>query len=261
MQSAVAASSLAQPAAEPDTLTPEVLEPVVAVNTVAPKLAQEVSNEAARRNVREQRELALRELAARWNVDVSKDQPICQAVARDGLSCLELELAVDQLRQLDLPGVIERERDNETQFFVLETSADIEQLVQQQSAPVHFWLLWRSPPMAARDWPYALGDQHDGIVWLQQRLNWYQGRSHHWVGEAADSGEIAVRDRFDWLYARSPALAVTARQGLFGTDMHDGLKHLQQQLGWQATGQGDLLTLIKLDTMTNARAPSLVHSG
>ena len=117
------------------------------------------------------------------------------------------------------------------------------------------------PPLAARNWPYALGDHHDGVSWVQQRLNWFQGREHYWVHENTADAGIAVRDRFDWLFARSPLLAVRGEQRQFGIAMRDELKQLQQQLGWQATGQGDLLTLIKLDTMTNTRAPSLVHSG
>jgi general secretion pathway protein A len=257
-----------QPAAEQNTPIPEALVPVVTAVAKgakgakgAKKANENVASEVFSENISEQRELALRELAARWKIDVPEDQLICQAVASDGLSCLELELAVEQLRQLGLPGVIERERHGETQFLALETSADLQQLVQQQSSPIRFWLLWRSPPMAARDWPYSLGDDHEGIVWLQRRLNWYQGRRHHWVSAAADDGQTAIRDRFDWLSARSPVLAVTARQRLFSDDIRNGLKHLQQQLGWQPTGQGDLLTLVKLDTMTNTRAPSLVHSG
>ncbi len=212
-------------------------------------------------SVVERRELALRDLASRWHIDVPAGEPICQALSADGLSCLELELAVGKLTQLGLPGVIESRSDGETQFAVVETAADIQNLVQRQLESVRFWVLWRSPPLAARNWPYALGDHHDGVSWVQQRLNWYQGREHYWVHENTADAGIAVRDRFDWLFARSPLLAVRGEQRQFGIAMRDELKQLQQQLGWQATGQGDLLTLIKLDTMTNTRAPSLVHSG
>lgn len=227
---------------------PEIKTP--AVETVAPSVS-----------VVERRESALRELASRWHIDVPASEPICQAISADGLSCLELELAVDKLAQLGLPGVIESRNDGKTQFIVLETSADIQQLARRQLESVRFWILWRSPPRAARNWPYALGDHHDGVSWVQQRLNWYQGREHYWVRENTADAGIAVRDRFDWLFARSPLLAVRGEQRQFSTVMRDELKQLQQQLGWQATGQGDLLTLIKLDTMTNTRAPSLVHSG
>lgn len=227
---------------------PEIKTP--AVETVAPSVS-----------VVERRESALRELASRWHIDVPASEPICQAISADGLSCLELELAVDKLAQLGLPGVIESQNDGKTQFIVLETSADIQQLARRQLESVRFWILWRSPPRAARNWPYALGDHHDGVSWVQQRLNWYQGREHYWVRENTADAGIAVRDRFDWLFARSPLLAVRGEQRQFSTVMRDELKQLQQQLGWQATGQGDLLTLIKLDTMTNTRAPSLVHSG
>jgi general secretion pathway protein A len=249
------------------------LEPVATIVAAQPAPSTAVEERKAERkpppvepvansvSVVAQRESALRELAARWHIDVPANEPICQAVGADGLSCLELELAVDKLVQLALPGVIESRSDGETQFRVVETSADIQHLAQQQRESVRFWVLWRSPPLAARNWPYALGDHHDGVSWVQQRLNWFQGREHYWVHENTADAGIAVRDRFDWLFARSPLLAVRGEQRQFGTAMRDELKQLQQQLGWQATGQGDLLTLIKLDTMTNTRAPSLVHSG
>jgi general secretion pathway protein A len=206
-----------------------------------------------------QREQALRQLALRWNIAVNDDQQVCEVVGRAGLSCLELELGADKLAQLGLPGVIEQQRNGQSQFTLIDKAADVAQL--DTDATLRFWLLWRSPPLAARQWPYEVGDSHAGVPWLQQRLNWYQGRKYQWLDDHPASSDLAVRDRFDWLYSQTPRFAPDQVQTGFSAQMQDRLKRLQQQFGWRPTGQGDLLTLIKLDTLTNAKAPSLVQSG
>lgn len=241
------------------------VEPVQGVSpqTDLPGVARTVAPESTvLRASLDDREIALRELATRWNIAAPVDEPICQAVTRDGLSCLELELTPDRIAQLGLPGVIKLRQGGQRQYQVVETSGELQQLVQQGDQTLRFWVFWRSPPLAARHWPYSLGDDHDGVYWLQKRLNWYRGNKQYWVSTSPrPQAGVAVRDRFDWLYSRTPVLAAREDQEEFGTRMQGELKNIQQQLGWRATGQGDLLTLIKLDTLTNTRAPLLAQSG
>lgn len=211
--------------------------------------------------VSDQREVALRRLAERWNIEVPAGHPVCESILTHGLSCLELDLERDKLVQLGLPGVIEAKGEAGSEIALVQTAGDLEQLRLGADASYRFLLLWRSPPATANSWPYEQGDRHDGVAWLQQRLNWYQGRKYRWLANQAASSNATVLDRFDWLYAQSPELDPGDGFEYFGRNLRDGLVNLQQQLGWAPTGEGDLLTLVKLDTITNARAPSLVHSG
>lgn len=209
----------------------------------------------------ERREKALRQLAVRWNIDVPEGEPVCEAILAYSLSCLELDLERDKLVQLGLPGVVERKETTEAQAFLLQSAADLAQLGVGTDTSYRFVVLWRSPPSTANSWPYEQGDRHDGVAWLQQRLNWYQGRKYQWLGSTPTSATGPVLDRFDWLYQQSPELDPGDGYERFGTNLHAGLVNLQRQLGWEPTGEGDLLTLVKLDNITNARAPTLVHSG
>jgi general secretion pathway protein A len=209
----------------------------------------------------EQRENALRELAERWNIDVAAGESVCQAILPHGLSCLEVDLERDKLVQLGLPGVVAHNDKNDPQVFLLQSAADLKRLQRGTNTSYQFVLLWRSPPSTANDWPYEQGDQHEGVAWLQQRLNWYQGRKYQWLSDKQKPAMGPVRDRFDWLYQQSPRLEPGDGYDRFGSTLHEGLVHFQRQLGWAPTGEGDLLTLVKLDNITDARAPTLVHSG
>ncbi len=212
-------------------------------------------------SLHEQRESALRELAQRWNIDVAVGEPVCHAILRHGLSCLEIDLERDKLVQLGLPGVVALNDKSEPKVFLLQSAADLKRLQEESNSSYQFVLLWRPPPSTANNWPYEQGDQHEGVAWLQQRLNWYQGRKYQWLSDNQNSAIGPVRDRFDWLYQQSPQLEPGDGSDHFGGNLHADLVHLQKQLGWSPTGEGDLLTLVKLDSITNARAPTLVHSG
>lgn len=207
------------------------------------------------------RERGLQRLAERWSIDVDSAIPVCEAVVVQGLSCLEVELSAVKIARLGLPGIVETGGGRDSQYRLLDTTTAMEHLGQAGNRPIRFITFWRSPPIAATSWPWTLGDEHEGVQWLQQRLNWYQGKQFYWVDNGADHDSGAVRDRFDWMSRRSPALQSLQDRDSYGTQMQDAVKDLQQQLGWQATGEGDLLTLVKLDSLTNSRAPSLVHSG
>jgi hypothetical protein len=209
----------------------------------------------------EQREAALRQLAARWNITVAADDTVCEAILAHGLSCLELDLERDKLVQLGLPGVVEHTEAAEPTVSLLQTATDLAQLQAGADTSYRFVLLWRSPPPTANTWPYEQGDNHDGVAWLQQRLNWYQGKKYQWLASDAEVSEGPVLDRFDWLHRQPHQLDPGDGYERFGNNLRSGLVNLQRQLGWKPTGEGDLLTLVKLDTITNARAPTLAHSG
>ncbi len=209
----------------------------------------------------EQRETALRQLAARWNIPVAEDDMVCEVILAHGLSCLELDLERDKLVQLGLPGVVEHTAAAEPKVTLLQTTSDLARLQAGADTSYRLVLLWRSPPPTANSWPYEQGDSHDGVAWLQRRLNWYQGKKYQWLARDTELSEGPVLDRFDWLQRQPHHLNPGDGYERFGNNLHSGLVDLQRQLGWKPTGEGDLLTLVKLDTITNARAPTLAHSG
>lgn len=229
-------------------------------DAVAEQTSEAALDSVATAHEPNQRELALRELAERWHIAADADDAVCQSVLDDGLSCMELELQAKKIAQLGMPGVVLQKTGAQNQYKVLESKSDLQELVKNHHGEaLRYTVFWRSPPAAAKEWPYALGDQHRGIPWLQERLAWLQGNKHYWTTESA-AAPNEVRDRFDWLYQRTPELSEVANIS-YGAEMFEDIMKVQKELGWKATGQGDLLTLLKLDTMTNTRAPSLVHSG
>jgi general secretion pathway protein A len=218
------------------------------------------------------KERALRDLAARWQIDVPSGEPVCQSLETAQLSCLQLELTPTQIAQLGAPGVAEVTAGSAREYHMVATASDVVSLGEVHSGLLTFWILWRQPPRTAAGWPYQPGDRHAGIPWLQQRLAWWRGEPHYWLrsedvrdsGDAVSIGidaEVVISNQFDWLLSQSPLL-VNRSQGIgYGSAVEEEIKALQQALGWTATGVADLLTLIKLDALTNSDSPSLVSAA
>ena len=157
-------------------------------------------------------------------------------------------MSAAQLRQLGLPVALQAAAGD---FSVIDSERGLAALGDQEGV-LRATLFWRQPPREAGEATSA---------WLQQRLAWHEGRDSYWSRPRVEPVGAPIRNRFGWMYARTRLLAPLGWEAGGASDPGARIGALQASWGWEVTGAGDLLTLVKLDHETNGAAPALVASG
>lgn len=141
---------------------------------------------------------AIRRLAVSWNVKL-EGADACRSAARQALYCFASRNGLNEIRQLDRPGVLTLWDDAQGKYYAVLLGLDNKTALLQigdrretvtLSALAKRWhggftTLWRGPPDFAK--PIAIGDRDDAVDWLAARLAAASGSTMPTPGGAFDA--------------------------------------------------------------------------
>ncbi len=189
------------------------------------------------------REQIYRQLASMWDVQLQKDEQVCQAASKQDVRCYQGDQGLAELRQLERPAVLTLLDGSSKPYFVLlrgltNASATIvigghehtlSLLELGRRFPGEFMTLWRT--RAGQRPSLRLGEEGDDVIWLAQQLGRMTGN------------------------------AALARQTRYDAKLASAVREFQKAQGLVADGIAGPKTLMHLNSATGMQEPRLNTSG